>query len=130
MLGLGPGPHLEIPASIVAGRMGENGPGNIEHPEQSSAPNFEAHNTFLDLLTQGGLIAVLSFVWILGVSAFTAHKTRLAGLTTLIFGVSLFCTTGLVVRHPLFWFAVALCLVAEDSPLRTLIPQRRREARP
>jgi O-antigen ligase len=130
MLGLGPGPHLEIPASIAAGRMGENGPGNIEHPEQSSAPNFEAHNTFLDLLTQGGLIAVLSFVWILGVSAFTAHKTRLAGLTTLIFGVSLFCTTGLVVRHPLFWFAVALCLVAEDSPVRTLIPQRRREARP
>ena len=85
-VGLGPGPHLEIPASIVAGRMGENGPGNIEHPEQSSAPNFEAHNTFLDLLTQGGLIAVLSFVWILGVSAFTAYKTGLAGLTTLIFG--------------------------------------------
>ena len=99
MLGLGPGPHLEIPASVLAGRMGDNQPENIVHPEQNATPNFEAHNTFLDLLTQGGMIAVLSFVWITFVAALHAHKVRAAGLAALICGLSLFCMTGLVIRQ-------------------------------
>jgi hypothetical protein len=118
MLGLGPGPHLEIPASVLAGRMGDNQPENTVHPEQNATPNFEAHNTFLDLLTQGGIIAVLSFVWITVVSALHAHKVRAAGLATLICGLSLFCMTGLIIRQPLFWFSIALCLVAEHAPSR------------
>ena len=57
MLGVGPGPHLEIPASIVAARRATvDQPENLDHPQQQiSAPNFEAHNSFFDLLTQGGL---------------------------------------------------------------------------
>jgi hypothetical protein len=123
MLGLGPGPHLEIPTSVVVGRMTEPEQlENIEHPQQTSAPNFEAHNTVLDLFTQGGMIAVLSFIWILGVSFFSAHKARLAGLTTLICGVSVFAMTGLIIRQPLFWFSIALCLVAESRSLAKLAP--------
>jgi O-antigen ligase len=120
MLGLGPGPHLEIPASILRARENtEDRLENIEHPQQSSAPNFEAHNTFLDLLTQGGLIAVLSFVWISGLSIFIAYKARLAGLATLICGLSIYCVTGLIIRHPIFWFSIALCLVAQGGPQRS-----------
>ena len=34
MLGLGPGPHLEIPSSIVASRReSTNDPKHVEHPE-------------------------------------------------------------------------------------------------
>jgi O-antigen ligase len=116
MLGLGPGPHLEIPASILKEREKmQDQLENIEHPKLTSAPNFEAHNTFLDLLTQGGMIAVLSFVWISGVSVFIAYKARLAGLATLICGLGIYCMTGLIIRHPIFWFSIALCLVAEGG---------------
>lgn len=115
MLGLGPGPHLEIPASIVAARSKtHNQPDKLEHPQQSSAPNFEAHNSFLDLLTQGGMIAVLDFAWILVISGFAAYKTRQAGLLTAICGLVICCMTGLIVRHPVVWFLITLCLVAED----------------
>jgi O-antigen ligase len=127
MLGLGPGPHLEIPASILRARENtEDQLENIEHPQQSSAPNFEAHNTFLDLLTQGGMIAVLSFVWILGVSVFIAYKARLAGLAALICGLSIYCMTGLIIRHPMFWFSIALCLVAEGGPQRIVAKEKAR----
>jgi len=115
-LGLGPGPHLEIPASILEARASTKAqPENLEHPHQSIAPNFEAHNSFLDLLTQGGMIAVLSFAWILLVSIKTAYQARQAGLTALICGLGIFCMTGLIIRHPVFWFAIALCLVAKDE---------------
>jgi hypothetical protein len=112
MLGLGPGPHLQIPAILVAARVNENGPKNIEHPEANAAPNFEAHDTILDLFTQGGLLAVMSFVW-LSVSTFlVTFRTRLAGLSTLLFGLGVFAIFHLIVRQPLFWFAISLCLVA------------------
>ncbi|HLN07793.1 MAG TPA: O-antigen ligase domain-containing protein, partial [Xanthobacteraceae bacterium] len=48
MLGLGPGPHLEIPPDLVASRRStKDEPKYLEHPEVNSTPNFEAHNTFL-----------------------------------------------------------------------------------
>jgi O-antigen ligase len=123
MLGLGPGPHLEIPPSIWQERMETQAqPEHIEHPQRSDAPNFEAHNTFLDLFTQGGLIAVLTFAWIFVVSVFIALKARLAGLGTLICGLGIFGMTGLIVRNPIFWFSVALCLVAERGTRKAAVP--------
>jgi len=129
-LGLGPGPHLEIPASIVDARAKtKDQPENLEHPQQTAAPNFEAHNSFLDLLTQGGIIAVLSFAWILFVSMRAAYQARLAALTALICGLGVFCMTGLIVRHPLFWFAIALCLVADDGTDRLVAVQIQRRTK-
>jgi hypothetical protein len=113
MLGLGPGPHLEIPAILVAARQSEtDGPKNIEHPEANAAPNFEAHDTFLDLFTQGGLLAVLSFIWLAASTFLITFKGKLAGLSTLLFGLAVFAIFHLIVRQPLFWFAISLCLVA------------------
>ena len=112
MLGLGPGPHLQIPAILVAARATENGPKNIEHPEANAAPNFEAHNTMLDLFTQGGLLAVMSFAWLFALAFLVTFRARLAGLSTLLFGLGVFAVFHLIVRQPLFWFAISLCLVA------------------
>jgi hypothetical protein len=118
MLGLGPGPHLQIPAILVAARVNENEPKNIEHPAANAAPNFEAHNTILDLFTQGGLLAVISFAW-LAVSTFlVTFRAKLAGLSTLLFGLCIFAAFHLIVRQPLFWFAISLCLVAGLEAIR------------
>jgi hypothetical protein len=128
MLGLGPGPHLEIPSSIVAGREGaKDHPKYVEHPEPTFAPNFEAHNTLLDLFVQGGLIAVLALMWLLSTVFLYAFRARLAGLTTLLCGLAIYGAATLIIRHPVFWFAIALSLVAGTSP--PLRPQSRTEAR-
>jgi len=114
LLGLGPGPHLPIPPSILQGRIGGSAsqPKNIEHPAPGAAPNFEAHNTYLDLFTQGGLLATGVFVWLMATTVLTAYKARLAGLTTAMCSLAIFTTNHLIVRFPIFWFIIALCLVA------------------
>jgi hypothetical protein len=117
MLGLGPGPHLPIPEALVAARLSEDGPKNIEHPENNATYNFEAHSTLLDLFTQGGLIAVGSFLW-LTISTFIAtYRANLSGLCTLLMGLAIFVIFHLIIRHPLLWFAITLCLV-EAARLR------------
>jgi hypothetical protein len=126
MLGLGPGPHLPIPPSIVAARMTEEGqPTHIQHPEANTTPNFEAHNTTLDLFTQGGLLAALSFLWLAATTLFNTYMARLAGLTTLLCGLLLFGVFALIIRHPIFWFAIALCLVAGDKTSRAAVVRKR-----
>jgi hypothetical protein len=116
MLGLGPGPHLPIPASILAGRQDPSGePKYIEHPEVNGTPNFEAHNTLLDIFTQGGLMAVLSLVWLVAATFLLTYRTRLDGLTTLLCGLMIVSIFHLIARHPIFWFAIAMCLAAAES---------------
>jgi hypothetical protein len=111
LLGLGPGPHIEIPDSIVTARRREVLPKYVDTPPINGMPNFEAHNTPVDLFTQGGAIAVLSLVWISATAFFNSYKARLAGLTTVLCGVTVFGLGNLIIRHPLFWFTIALCLV-------------------
>src|SRR5262249_39618326 len=91
MMGLGPGPHLEIPPAILAGRHdGANEPKFVVRPEPSFAPNFEAHNILLDLFVQGGLIAVLSLIWLAATALAMAYRARLAGLLTLLCGLGIY----------------------------------------
>jgi hypothetical protein len=112
MLGLGPGPHLEIPASIVAGRRDSaNDPKHVEHPEYGFVPNFEAHNTLLDLFIQGGLLAVLSLAWLVATAVIATHQAKLDALTTLLCGLAIFSIFHLIARHPIFWFEISLCLI-------------------
>ncbi|SED63128.1 O-Antigen ligase [Rhizobiales bacterium GAS188] len=127
MLGLGPGPHLEIPSVIVAARMSEDGPKHIEHPQNNSMPNFEAHSTLLDLFTQGGLIAVLSFIWLTASTFMATYRVQLCALSTLLLGLATFAVFHLIVRQPLFWFAISLCLVA-GADMRAASPVRERSS--
>lgn len=119
MLGLGPGPHLPIPTELVAARETElkldKGAG---HPPVNGTPDFEAHNTFLDLFTQGGLIADIAFLWLLGSAFLRTCTARTACLTAMLCGLVLFATTNLLVREPTFWFGIALCLVAGEDTTR------------
>jgi hypothetical protein len=116
LLGLGPGPHLPIPPWISAGRQDSlEEPRYLDHPKVNGTPNFEAHNTLLDILTQGGLLAVLSLVWLVGATFLLTYRTRLDGLTVLLCGLTIFSIFHLIVRHPAFWFAIAICLVAAEG---------------
>ncbi len=117
MLGLGPGPHLEIPPSIIASRQLDTvHPEFVEHPKPSFVPNFEAHNTMLDLFTQGGLLIILSFIWLVASAFRSAYRTGQAGLPTLLCSLCIYAIATFLLRHPIFWFVIAVCLVAEPMP--------------
>ena len=120
MLGLGPGPHLPIPGSILAGReVSTDQPKYLDHPPNNGTPNFEAHNTLLDILTQGGLLGVLDLVWLVALALTLSYSARSAGLTTLVCGLVILSIFHLIIRQPTFWLAIATCLVAADSRKRT-----------
>lgn len=114
-LGLGPGPHLKIPPSIAAGRNSVNQPSHVEHPEVGLFPNFEAHNTLLDLFVQGGLLAVAAIVWLAAKAFAMTYRVRLDALTALIVGIATFSFFHLIVRHPIVWFAISFCLVTAGN---------------
>ena len=120
MLGLGPGPHIEIPNAIQVGRRTSvDAVSQASRPELHFAPNFEAHNTVLDLFVQSGLLGVSVLVWLVGSILAMTLQSRLDALTTLLCGLALFSIFHLVVRHPIVWFAIALCLVAAVNARRT-----------
>lgn len=97
LLGLGPGPHLDTKQW------------KLPPPEKN-----EAHNTMFDLFTQGGLLAVLGFFWISATAFAVSYRNRFVGLTTLVVSLFVFSNFHLIVRHPIFWFSVALCLATAD----------------
>jgi hypothetical protein len=120
MLGLGPGPHLMIPPEIVAAHANSTGldaPGNTVHPKADGTANFEAHNTLLDLFTQGGLLAIGSFLWLLATAFRRTFTCERPGLIALLAGFGVFIVTGNIIRMPTLWFGLALCLVAERQPV-------------
>jgi hypothetical protein len=105
-----------MPAEIAVDHLsGSNQRADMQPPQQGAAANYEAHNTPLDLLTQGGLILEISFFWLIGRALTGVCRHGYAGLTAMICGLILFGLTGLIIRHPLVWFAIALCLVKIDE---------------
>jgi O-antigen ligase/polysaccharide polymerase Wzy-like membrane protein len=99
MLGLGPGPHL------------------VNKQWKRPPPDkFEAHFVILDLFLQGGLLASLSYVWLVATTFMVACRAGLASLTALIFTLFVFSMFHhFIFRHPIFWFSVALCLAAGEG---------------
>jgi O-Antigen ligase len=97
MLGLGPGPHLVRPA-------------DLREPRWDWLPDFEAHNTFVDVFLQGGLLATAGLLWLLVTAVRTAAKANHSCLVILIIAISAFALTHFIIRHPIVWFVVALAL--------------------
>src|SRR5512132_1935667 len=95
LLGFGPGPHLQPPYVQLRGTTVR-----------------EAHNVILHVLTQGGIIAVASCVWIMTICWVAVYRQRLVALTALLSALAAFSLFHFLIRHPLFWFAIALTLVA------------------
>jgi O-antigen ligase len=98
MLGLGPGPHLTKKAW-----------------KQSPPHKFEAHNTPLDLFVQGGLMALLAIALLYASLLFTTTKAKLPALAALSCAFVVFSMFHFIIRHPIFWFGVVLCLLEAAS---------------
>lgn len=130
-LGLGPGPHLKIPDEIVAGhRSASGGPQGVPRPEVNLAPNFEAHNTVLDIFVQGGLPALLSLGWLIGGIVVGAWRGRLDAITTLVCGLAAYSLFHFILRQPVVWFALAFCLAATSGLLAERTRRRTSAALP
>jgi len=87
---------------------------------------FEAHSTILDLYTQGGLISVLALMWIFGSAALSAWRAKLDALVALVASIAVFSAPHLVIRHPIVWFCLTLCLVAgTPEAIPAIVRQRR-----
>ena len=129
MLGLGPGPHLEIPPSLVEKSHDE--PKSVARPQKGLAPNFEAHNTVLDLFMQGGIPLLVSFGWIVGSALTRSYGNHLDAITTMLCGLIIFSMFHFIFRHPIIWFAIvySLVLVFEGDPAPNFRPTRLSHAR-
>ncbi|MDW6020582.1 O-antigen ligase family protein [Mesorhizobium sp. BAC0120] len=109
-LGLGPGPHLERPPIT---------------DKQFLPRPFEAHSTVLDVYTQGGLVAVLALAWIVGSATLSAWRAKLDALLALVASIVVFSIPHLIIRHPIVWYALSICLVAgTPRAIPATVPQR------
>ena len=108
-MGLGPGPHLEIPADVL--RRSKNAPVGVDRPKYGLAPNFEAHNTVLDLFMQGGLLVLLVCGWLTGTALLGTYSAKLDALTALLCGFAIFGAFHFIFRHPIVWVAFVFCLI-------------------
>jgi hypothetical protein len=102
MLGLGPGPHLTKKAW-----------------KQSPPYKFEAHNTPLDLFVQGGLLAILAITLLYASLLVSTTRARLPALAALSSAFVVFSMFHFIIRHPIFWFGVVLCLLEVASLSKT-----------
>ncbi len=103
LIGFGPGPHLTSKS--------------FKRPPPDK---FEVHNTLLDLFTQGGLVAVLAFVWLATTGLVVTARTKNPALAALAAGLLVFSMFHYVLRQPVFWFGIVLCLHEMARPLETL----------
>lgn len=94
LVGFGPGPHLTSKS--------------FKRPPPDK---FEVHNTLLDLLTQGGIVAMVAFVWISATALFTAARAGNSALAGLVAGLLMFSIFHYVLRQPIFWFGIVLCML-------------------
>jgi len=102
MLGLGPGPHLTRKAW-----------------KRSPPAKFEAHNTPLELFTQGGLLALLAIAWLYASLLLATTRAKLPALAALSCAFVVFSMFHFIIRHPIFWFGVVLCLLEAASISKT-----------
>lgn len=98
-LGLGPGPQLVRPA-------------NLREPELDTLPDFEAHNTLIDLTLQGGILAAGALIWLTGTTALQLLRQGSSIYALLIASLGIFSMTHFIFRHPIFWFAICAALMA------------------
>jgi O-antigen ligase len=98
MLGLGPGPHLTQKAWKL-----------------SPPAKFEAHNTPLDLFVQGGLLALLAIAGLYASLLLATTRAKLPALAALACASVVFSMFHFIIRHPIFWFGVVLCLLEAAS---------------
>jgi len=109
MMGLGPGPHLT----------------KAKAWKRSPPVKFESHDTPLELFTRGGLLALLAIAWLYTSLILATLRAKLPALAALSCAVVVFSMFHFIIRHPIFWFGVVLCLLEAASVSRPLFGEKR-----
>lgn len=106
-LGLGPGPHLDRPDNAIVG----------------NTMLFEAHSTPLDVFTQAGLLGLLAVFGLFAGTFLLVLRARQDALVMLLVAVGIFGTAHFILRHPIVWFAFAVCAIlgTERAPTNARI---------
>jgi hypothetical protein len=110
-LGLGPGAHL---TQTKAWKL-------------PPPAKFEAHNTPLDLFVQGGLLAVLDLAFLYASLLLATVRARLPALAALSCAFVVFSMFHFIIRHPIFWFGVVLCLLEAASSRSSRLAENTRK---
>jgi hypothetical protein len=87
----------------------------LEPGPHRSIPNLEDHNTSLDLFAQGGLLADLSFLWVMASTILIGYRAGLDALTIMVGSRFLFGLFQLIIRQPVFWYGICHCLAASGD---------------
>lgn len=115
-LGLGPGPHARVPIEIVVRQRWEPG---ADDPSLGDVAKhgavMESHNTYVELFSQGGLLIVLAYVGLLTYAMRQSLASRSVALPALVCVIASFGFFHVVLRHPIVWFGLCLCLGSARS---------------
>lgn len=118
LLGMGPGPHVPAPAHFVdyTKRLTEDSFERLNSmPIPGIAANFESHNTYLELLLQGGFVLVLAYGGLLTVAVASGIRSGCASLAAIVAGIAVYGIFHVMLRNPIVWFAFALVLASLAS---------------
>lgn len=90
----------------------------------------EAHNSFIDLATSGGLPALGALVYLMAACLSRAIKARSFELAGCVVFIAVFCMFHFMLRHPIFWSVLLFVLLCTKAPCD--LPGRawRRQAAP
>ena len=66
---------------------------------------------------------MLSLIWLVAATFLLTCRVDFDGLTTLLCGLAIFSIFHLIIRYPIFWFAIAICLVAAQDRKASLMRQ-------
>lgn len=118
-VGLGPGPHARVPFEVVVRQRWE--PGAYDASLGDVAKHgavIESHNTYIELFSQGGIAAVLAYLALLAYALRQSMASRLIALPALLFVIASFGIFHVIIRHPIVWFGLCLCLSCAHPPAR------------
>jgi O-antigen ligase len=97
--GLGPGPHS----------------GYI-----SSLEEVEAHNTLLDWISAAGSLGLIIFIVAVGLLFQRLWATRQTWLLGAVFWLLIFSLFHFVLRHPVVWLVIALCVMTSEASRKAI----------
>ena len=117
-LGLGPGSHVPVPQEVIARQSWDIDP--VQEALGTTAKHgatMESHNTYLEIFSEGGLVLVTAYLVLLFLMIRHVARVQIFALFILLSVIIVFGTFHVILRHPIVWFGICLCL-AFDRPRR------------
>jgi heme A synthase len=118
-LGLGPGPHARVPLEVVVRQrwepdLNDSALGDVA----KHGAVMESHNTFLEMFSQGGILILLAYAGLLAYAMRQSIRSGSITLPALVCVIAVFGVFHVILRHPIVWYGLCLCLGAVSDRRR------------